>query len=80
MVQEVNELVVEPGDRLSDHVYEYDSKTHELSRCDWKEERERGKMEKRSLKEKLAEGKVTSTKQLTERKESQNKKKEELMR
>ena len=61
-------------------VYEYDSKTHELSRCDWKEERERGKMEKRSLKEKLAEGKVTSIKQLPERKESQNKKKEELMR
>ena len=44
------------------------------------EERERGKMEKRSLKEKLAEGKVTSIKQLPERKESQNKKKEELMR
>ena len=80
MVQEVNESAVEPGDRLSDHVYEYDSKTHELSRCDWKEERERGKMEKRSLKEKLAEGKVTSIKQLPERKESQNKKKEELMR
>lgn len=79
MVQEVNESEVEPGDRLSDHVYEYDSKTHELSRCDWKAERERGKMEKRSLKEKLAEGKVTSTKQLPERKESQNKK-EELMR
>jgi hypothetical protein len=37
-------------------------------------------MEKRSLKEKLAEGKVTSIKQLPERKESQNKKKEELMR
>lgn len=79
MVHDVNESAVEAEDWLSDHVYEYDSKSHELSRCDWKEARERGKTEKRSLKEKLAEGKAVSTKLLSEKMESPDKKKEELM-
>lgn len=34
MVQEVNQTQVAPGERLSDHVYEYDVKEHELFRSD----------------------------------------------
>ena len=78
MVREVNESEVAPEDWLSDHVYEYDSKTHELSRCDWKAERERGKLQKPSLKEKLAERKVVSSERLLDRPEIKTKKKEEL--
>ncbi|MBD5532849.1 MAG: hypothetical protein HDQ98_11760 [Lachnospiraceae bacterium] len=45
MVCEVNETQVLPEERLSDHVYEYDAKTHELFRSDRAEERkmQRGK-------------------------------------
>ena len=64
MVQEVNQTQVAPGERLSDHVYEYDAKEHELFRCDRAEERAKQKEEKRdnrhervSVKEKLAEKK-----------------------
>lgn len=64
MVQEVNQTQVAPGERLSDHVYEYDAKEHELFRSDWAEERTKQKEEKRdnrhervSVKEKLAEKK-----------------------
>lgn len=39
MVQEVNAGQVEPEERLSDHVYQYDSKEHELVRMDKLEER-----------------------------------------
>ena len=64
MVQEVNQTQVAPGERLSDHVYEYDAKEHELFRSDQAEERSKQKEEKRdnlhervSVKEKLAEKK-----------------------
>ena len=64
MVQEVNQTQVAPGERLSDHVYEYDAKEHELFRSDRAEERTKQKEEKRdnrhervSVKEKLAEKK-----------------------
>ena len=64
MVQEVNQTQVAPGERLSDHVYEYDAKEHELFRSDRAEERAMQKEEKRdnrhervSIKEKLAEKK-----------------------
>lgn len=64
MVQEVNQTQVAPGERLSDHVYEYDAKEHELFRSDQAEERAKQKEEKRdnlhervSVKEKLAEKK-----------------------
>lgn len=73
-----NQEAIEPEDWLSDHIYEYDSKTHELSRCDWKAERERGKLEKPSLKEKLAERKAVSSELLMDRPEIKTKKKEEL--
>ena len=64
MVQEVNQTQVAPGERLSDQVYEYDAKEHELFRSDRAEERVKQKEEKRdnrhervSVKEKLAEKK-----------------------
>ena len=64
MVQEVNQTQVALGERLSDHVYEYDAKEHELFRSDRAEERAKQKEEKRdnrheriSVKEKLAEKK-----------------------
>ena len=64
MVREVNHTQVRPEERLSDHVYEYDAKGHELIRCDRAEERDRqkegmmsGKMERPSLKDRLAEKK-----------------------
>jgi hypothetical protein len=41
MVQEVNATQVEPKDRLSDHVYQYDSKSHELFRADKAAERQK---------------------------------------
>lgn len=43
MVQEVNVGAVRPEDRLSDHVYQYDSKNHELVRMDKMEERHQAK-------------------------------------
>ena len=64
MVQEVNQTQVAPGERLSDHVYKYDAKEHELFRSDRAEERAKQKEEKGdnrhervSVKEKLAEKK-----------------------
>ena len=39
MVQEVNATQVRPEERLSDHVYAYDTKEHELFRADKAEER-----------------------------------------
>ena len=61
MVQEVNQTQVAPEERLSDHVYEYDAKTHELFRSDKAVERVMQKAakqaEKVSVKQKLAEKK-----------------------
>lgn len=64
MVQEVNQAFVAPEERLSNHVYEYDVKEHELFRCDRAEERARQKEqqgdnchERVSVKEKLVEKK-----------------------
>ena len=39
MVQDVNATQVSPEERLSDHVYAYDAKEHELFRADKAEER-----------------------------------------
>jgi Family of unknown function (DUF5688) len=74
MVKEVNSTQVAPDEVLSDHVYEYDAKEHELFRSDKAEERQerkeaekvnaldRGKeekpKEKESLKQKLPEMKA----------------------
>jgi hypothetical protein len=65
MVQEVNATQVEPEERLSDHVYEYDTEAHEFMRSDTalekKAMRENPKemgekpAERKSLKEKLEE-------------------------
>ncbi len=69
MVHEVNTNEVRPEDRLSEHVYEYDAKEHELMRSDRAEERraERAKEEKTheriSIKDKLAEKKIEAAKQ-----------------
>lgn len=52
MVQEINANEVAPADRLSDHVYEYDAKDHELFRSDRAEERQ---AEKAAKKEKAKE-------------------------
>jgi len=61
MVQEVNQTQVAAEERLSDHVYEYDAKTHELFRSDKGLERARQKAGKQaervSVKQKLAEKK-----------------------
>lgn len=63
MVQEVNQTQVTPEERLSDHVYVYDAKEHELFRSDSADERIKQKAEKReekqrpSLKNRLAEKK-----------------------
>ena len=45
MVQEVNETQVAPQDRLSDHVYQYDTDTHEVFRADRAEEHQQAKEE-----------------------------------
>jgi hypothetical protein len=74
MVQEVNATQVAPDEVLSDHVYEYDAKEHELFRSDKSEERQERKevekvkamdrekedkpKEKESLKQKLPEMKA----------------------
>ena len=50
MVQEVNQTQVAPQERLSDHVYEYDAKEHELFRSDRAGERAKQKEEKRDEK------------------------------
>lgn len=64
MVRSVNGTEVEPDEVLSDHVYEYDAKEHELFRSDHAEERAKLKAEHRgdgkerqSLKDRLAEKK-----------------------
>lgn len=64
MVQEVNYTQVAPNERLSDHVYEYDAKEHELFRSDragerakQKEERKENGHERISVKDKLEEKK-----------------------
>ncbi len=46
MVQDVNAGQVAPEERLSDHVYAYDSQEHELIRADKMEEREQARAEK----------------------------------
>jgi hypothetical protein len=60
MVASINKCEVKPEERLSDHVYEYDSKTHELFRSDKGRSQERDKKQEKerpSLKERLAEKK-----------------------
>ncbi len=77
MVQDVNATQVEPEERLSDHVYEYDATAHELMRSDTamekrvirenpKEQGEKAE-ERKSLKEKLEEKRTVaaSVKQTT---------------
>ena len=43
MVQEINEGVLNENDKLSDHVFQYDSKEHELVRMDIMESRQKEK-------------------------------------
>ena len=86
MVQEVNQTQVAPEERLSDHVYEYDAKEHELFRSDRAEERTKQKEEKRdekkerpSLKERLAEKKNDVMKMDADRKQPTADKKKEAV-
>lgn len=86
MVQEVNQTQVAPLERLSDHVYEYDAKEHELFRSDRAEERAKQKEEKRdekkerpSLKERLAEKKNDVIKMDADRKQPTADKKKEAV-
>ena len=55
MVQEINSGVVSAEDKLSDHVFQYDSENHELVRMDKMEER---KQEKEAAKSEIAEEKT----------------------
>ena len=82
MVQEVNQKQVAPGERLSDHVYEYDAKEHELFRSDRAGEREKqkekvreNKQERPSLKSRLAEKQNTVAKMDEGRKQHSSEKK-----
>lgn len=54
MVQEINSGVLNEPDKLSDHVFQYDSKEHELVRMDKMQER---KQEKEASKSDISEGK-----------------------
>lgn len=75
MVRDINQNEVSPEERLSDHVYEYDAKAHELYRSDKSEERKMEKQvekkpekpEKKSLKERLAQKKEKVNAKNTER-------------
>lgn len=84
MVQEVNYTQVAPEERLSDHIYEYDSGEQELFRSDRAEERAKRKEEKRegrqeriSVKDKLAEKKHAVSKMNAERESSKADKEKE---
>lgn len=86
MVQEVNQTQVLPEERLSDHVYEYDAKEHELFRSDKAGEREKQKEEKRenahervSVKEKLAEKKNVVAMSANKEHRASEKKKEAVL-
>lgn len=86
MVREVNQTQVAPGERLSDHVYKYDAKEHELFRSDRAEERAKQKEEKRdnrhervSVKENLAEKKDAVIKMNTGKEHSAPEKKKEAV-
>lgn len=59
MVQEINSGVVSAEDKLSDHVFQYDSESHELVRMDKMEER---KQEKEASKGEKAEDKAVKAK------------------
>lgn len=87
MVQEVNYSQVAPDERLSDHVYEYDAKEHELFRSDRAGERVKQKEEKKengheriSVKDKLAEKKNTVLEKNNEKEHKKAEKKKETSR
>lgn len=87
MVQEVNYTQVAPDERLSDHVYEYDAKEHELFRSDRagerakkKEERKENGHERISVKDKLAEKKNTVLEKNGEKEHKKAEKKKEASR
>lgn len=84
MVQEVNYTQVALDERLSDHVYEYDAKEHELFHSDragertkQKEERKENGYERISVKDKLAEKKKDAAKTNAERECLKSEKKKE---
>lgn len=78
MVQEVNRTQVLPEERLSDHVYEYDAKAHELFRSDRAVERQKEKMQERpSLKDRLAEKQNAAAEMDKGRKQPSSEKKKE---
>lgn len=82
MVQEVNQTQVLPEERLSDHVYEYDAKEHELFRSDRAGEREKKKekvkeekQDRPSLKSRLAKKQNTVAQMNEGRKQHSSEKK-----
>ena len=86
MVREVNEAEVSPQEKLSDHVYEYDAKEHELLRSDHAQERAKqrtqekdDKRERSSLKDRLAEKKEAAAKLDSGRKPPEAGKKKETV-
>jgi len=66
MVQDVNRTQVDPKEVLSDHVYCYDAKAHELIRAekyvDRQNDRSNERHENKSMKDKLAEKKAEAAK------------------
>lgn len=86
MVQEVNRTQVLPEERLSDHVYEYDAKEHELFRSDRAEERkeqqekrQEEKQDRPSLKSRLAEKRNAAAQMDEGRKQHSSEKKKEAV-
>ncbi len=84
IVQEVNQTEVAPQELLSDHVYEYDAKEHELFRSDraeerkeQKEKRQEEKQDRPSLKSRLAEKQNTVVQMDEGRKQHSSEKKME---
>jgi hypothetical protein len=68
MVQQINFEQVAQDERLSDHVYQYDSKGHELVRMDRMEERQRQKAQEREAEKKTSRGRVSMKEKLSEKK------------
>lgn len=87
MVQEVNYTQVAPDERLSEHVYEYDAKEHELFRSDragerarQREERKENGHERISVKDKLEEKKKEAIEKNGEKEHQKAEKKKETTR
>lgn len=75
MVQDVNSTQVSPEERLSDHVYAYDAKEHELFRADQAEERAAAK---EAAQEKAEDAKLLKGAYRDEKKQERSSLKERL--